>query len=35
MARYALDFQKNNENGTSQTPEYKNQVFQLGLGVKF
>jgi len=33
--RYALDFQKNNENGTSQTPEYKNQVFQLGLGVKF
>lgn len=33
--RYALDFQKNNENGTSQTPEYKNQVFQVGLGVKF
>ncbi|MGF1922587.1 MAG: porin family protein [Bacteroidia bacterium] len=33
--RYALDFQKNNENGTSQTPEFKNQVFQLGLGVKF
>ncbi|MBB2146096.1 outer membrane beta-barrel protein [Pedobacter sp. LMG 31464] len=33
--RYALDFQKNNENGSTQTPEYKNQVFQLGLGVKF
>ena len=33
--RYALDFQKNNENGTSQTPEYKNQVFQVGLGIKF
>jgi len=33
--RYALDFQKNNENGSSTTPEYKNQVFQLGLGIKF
>lgn len=33
--RYALDFQKNNENGSSQTPEFKNQVFQLGLGLKF
>ncbi len=33
--RYALDFQKNNENGTSQTPEFKNQVFQVGLGLKF
>lgn len=33
--RYALDFQKNNENGTSQTPEFKNQVFQVGLGFKF
>lgn len=33
--RYSLDFQKNNENGSSQTPEYKNQVFQLGLGIKF
>jgi len=33
--RYALDFQKNNENGTSETPVYKNQVFQLGLGFKF
>ncbi len=33
--RYALDFQKNNENGSTTTPEYKNQVFQLGLGIKF
>jgi len=33
--RYALDFQKNNENGSSQTPEFKNQVFQVGLGIKF
>jgi hypothetical protein len=33
--RYALDFQKNNENGSSTTPEFKNQVFSLGLGVKF
>ena len=33
--RYALDFQKNNENGSKTTPEFKNQVFQLGLGVKF
>ena len=33
--RYALDFQKNNENGSTQTPEFKNQVFQVGLGLKF
>lgn len=33
--RYAIDFQKNNENGTSTTPEFKNQVFQVGLGIKF
>lgn len=32
--RYALDFQKNNENGTSETPRYKNQVFQVSLGFK-
>ena len=32
--RYALDFQKNNENGTTQTPEYKNQVWQAGLALK-
>lgn len=33
--RYALDFQKNNENGTKETPEFKNQVFSVGLGLKF
>lgn len=33
--RYALDFQKNNEDGTSETPEFKNQVFSVGLGLKF
>jgi opacity protein-like surface antigen len=34
-ARYALDFQKNNENGSSNTPEFKNQVWSFGLGYKF
>jgi len=34
-ARYALDFQKNNENGNSSTPEFKNQVWSFGLGYKF
>lgn len=34
IGRYALDLQKNNENGTSETPLYRNQVFQLGLGFK-
>ena len=34
-ARYALDFQKNNENGTTETPEFRNQVIQAGLGFKF
>ncbi|WP_276359184.1 porin family protein [Daejeonella sp. H1SJ63] len=34
-ARYALDFQKNNEDGTSETPIYKNQVAQFGLAFKF
>ncbi|WP_316840846.1 porin family protein [Pedobacter gandavensis] len=33
--RYSLDFQKNNEDGTKRTPEYKNQVFSVGVGVKF
>lgn len=32
--RYALDFQKNNENGTTETPRYKNQVYQVSLGYK-
>lgn len=33
--RYALDFQKNNQNGSTQTPEFKNQVFSVGFGYKF
>lgn len=32
--RYAIDFQKNNEDGTSETPLYKNQVFQISLGFR-
>jgi hypothetical protein len=31
--RYTIDFQNNNGDGTSSTPEYKNQVFQFGLGL--
>ncbi len=34
-ARYALDFQRNNEDGTEETPEFKNQVWQAGLALKF
>jgi hypothetical protein len=34
-ARYALDFQKNNEDGTDYTPEYRNQVYSVGVGIKF
>ena len=34
-ARYALDFQKTDENGNSSTPAFKNQVIQAGLGFKF
>lgn len=33
--RYALDFQKNNEDGSKETPEYRNQVFSVGVGIKF
>ncbi|HEX7365776.1 MAG TPA: porin family protein [Pelobium sp.] len=33
--RYALDFQKNNEDGTNETPEFKNQTWQAGLALKF
>lgn len=35
QARYSLDFQKNNANGTTEVPVYKNQVFQLGLTYRF
>lgn len=34
-ARYALDFQKNNTDGSNEVPEYKNQVIQLGLTYQF
>ncbi len=34
-ARYTLDFQNDNGNGSPSTPAYKNQVFQLGLGLLF
>ena len=34
-ARYAIDFQKTDEEGNTSTPAFKNQVFQAGLGFKF
>ena len=34
-ARYALDFQKTDEEGNTSTPAFKNQVIQAGLGFKF
>ncbi len=33
--RYTIDFQENNPNGRSGVPEYRNQVWQIGLGIKF
>jgi len=33
--RYTLDFKNNNGDGTSSTPAYKNQVFQVGAGFLF
>ncbi|CAN5244325.1 hypothetical protein BH11BAC5_BH11BAC5_08070 [soil metagenome] len=33
--RYSLDFQKNNGDGTSTTPSYKNQVIALSVGFRF
>jgi hypothetical protein len=33
--RYSLDFQKNNGDGTSTTPSYKNQVIGLSVGFRF
>lgn len=35
QGRYALDFQKNNENGSTETPIYKNQVIQTSLAYRF
>ncbi|RKD20094.1 hypothetical protein BCY91_00245 [Pelobium manganitolerans] len=34
-ARYNLDFQKNNEDGTTETPAFKNQVWSAGLALQF
>ncbi|MDI9364239.1 MAG: porin family protein [Flavobacterium sp.] len=34
-ARYNLDFQQNNGDGSSITPKYKNQVIALSIGVRF
>lgn len=34
QARYAIDLQKNYENGNSETPIYKNQVIQAGLAYR-
>jgi len=31
--RYTIDFKNNNGDGTSSTPTYKNQVFQMGIGI--
>lgn len=33
--RYAIDLQKNNENGNSEIPEFRNQVWAVGLGLRF
>jgi hypothetical protein len=33
-ARYAIDLQQDNVDGTTQTPQYRNQVWQVGLGIK-
>jgi hypothetical protein len=33
--RYTIDFQENNPNGSSGTPDFRNQVWQVGLGIKF
>jgi hypothetical protein len=32
--RYTLDLQQDNQDGTSQTPAYRNQVFQAGIAFK-
>ena len=33
-ARYTIDLQQDNVDGTTQTPKYRNQVWQIGLGFK-
>jgi hypothetical protein len=34
-ARYAIDFDTNTAQGSVQTPDYRNQVYQFGIGLKF
>lgn len=34
-ARYTIDLQENNANGTSDYPDYRNSVWQFGIGFKF
>lgn len=34
-ARYTLDFNQGDGYGDSYVPQYRNQVFQIGLGIKF
>jgi hypothetical protein len=34
-ARYTLDLQIDNGNGSPSTPEYRNQVFMMGIGLLF
>jgi hypothetical protein len=33
--RYAIDLHENNPDGTGGVPDYRNQVWQIGLGFKF
>ncbi|QQL49412.1 porin family protein [Mucilaginibacter ginkgonis] len=33
--RYNIDLTRNNENGNTAVPPYRNSVFQVGLGIKF
>ncbi len=34
-ARYTVDLQENNANGSTDYPNYRNQVWQFGIGFKF
>ncbi len=35
FGRYNIDLRRNNGDGTSTVPEYRNQVFQVGVGLVF
>lgn len=35
FGRYNIDLRRNNGDGTSTVPQYKNQVFQVGVGLVF